>query len=94
MGANVSNPPESGYVIVAVLLMVLICLFLPMMAMLYFDTLTLQKKTEKTEARIEKLVKNPNLAKDMGERLYETVKDKYDLTIVTKTRAEFYKSIV
>jgi glycosyltransferase involved in cell wall biosynthesis len=43
---------------------------------------------------IEKLVKNPNLVKDMGERLYETVKDKYDLNIVTKTRAEFYKSIV
>jgi glycosyltransferase involved in cell wall biosynthesis len=43
---------------------------------------------------IEKLVKNPNLAKDMGERLYETVKDKYDLNVVTKTRAEFYKSIV
>ena len=43
---------------------------------------------------IEKLVKNPNLAKDMGERLYETVKDKYDLNIVTKARAEFYKSII
>jgi glycosyltransferase involved in cell wall biosynthesis len=43
---------------------------------------------------IEKLVKNPNMAKDMGERLYETVKDKYDLNVVTKTRAEFYKSIV
>jgi glycosyltransferase involved in cell wall biosynthesis len=43
---------------------------------------------------IEKLVKNPNLAKDMGERLYETVKDTYDLNVVTKTRAEFYKSIV
>ena len=43
---------------------------------------------------IEKLIKNPNLAKDMGERLYETVKDKYDLNIVTKNRAEFYKSIV
>jgi len=43
---------------------------------------------------IEKLVKNPNLAKDMGERLYETVKDKYDLNIVTKTRAEFYKLII
>jgi predicted ATP-grasp superfamily ATP-dependent carboligase len=28
------------------------------MAMLYFDTLTLQKKAERTEARIEKLVKN------------------------------------
>jgi len=43
---------------------------------------------------IEKLVKNPNMAKDMGERLYETVKDKYDLTNVTKDRAEFYKSII
>jgi glycosyltransferase involved in cell wall biosynthesis len=43
---------------------------------------------------IEKLVKNPNLAKDMGERLYETVKDKYDLNVVTKARAEFYKSIL
>jgi hypothetical protein len=26
--------------------------------------------------------------------LYETVKDKYDLNIVTKDRAEFYKSIL
>lgn len=43
---------------------------------------------------IEKLVKNPNLAKDMGERLYETVKDTYDLNVVTKSRAEFYKSII
>jgi len=43
---------------------------------------------------IEKLVKNPNMAKDLGERLYETVKDKYNLVNVTKERAEFYKSIV
>ena len=43
---------------------------------------------------IEKLVKNPNLVKDMGERLYETVKDVYDLKVITKNRAEFYKSIV
>ena len=43
---------------------------------------------------IEKLLKNPNMAKDMGERLYETVKDKYDLNNVTKDRAEFYKSII
>jgi glycosyltransferase involved in cell wall biosynthesis len=43
---------------------------------------------------IEKLIKNPNMAKDMGERLYETVKDKYDLNNVTKDRAEFYLSIV
>jgi glycosyltransferase involved in cell wall biosynthesis len=43
---------------------------------------------------MEKLIKNPNMAKDMGERLYETVKDKYDLNVVTKDRAEFYKSIL
>ena len=43
---------------------------------------------------IEKLIKNPNMAKDMGERLYETVKDKYDLNNVTKNRAEFYKSLI
>jgi glycosyltransferase involved in cell wall biosynthesis len=43
---------------------------------------------------IEKLVKNPNLIKDMGERLYETVKDIYDLKVITKNRAEFYKSII
>jgi hypothetical protein len=30
----------------------------------------------------------------MGERLYETVKDVYDLNKVTKDRAEFYKSLI
>ena len=43
---------------------------------------------------IEKLIKNPNMVKDMGERLYETVKDTYDLNVVTKNRAEFYKSLI
>lgn len=43
---------------------------------------------------IEKLLKNPNMVKDMGERLYETVKDKYDLNKVTSDRAQFYKSIL
>ena len=43
---------------------------------------------------IEKLVKNPNMIEDMGERLYETVKDTYDLTTITKNRAQFYKSLV
>ncbi len=43
---------------------------------------------------IKKLVQNPNLIKDMGEKLYETVKDTYKLQNVTKTRSEFYKSIV
>ena len=43
---------------------------------------------------IKKLVTNPNLITDMGERLYETVKDTYDLRVVTKTRCEFYKSLI
>jgi len=43
---------------------------------------------------ITMLVKNPNFAKDMGERLYETVKDKYELSIVTKNRAEYYKTLI
>jgi len=43
---------------------------------------------------IEKLLNNPNMVKDMGERLYETVKDKYDLNNVTKDRASFYKSVI
>jgi len=43
---------------------------------------------------IKKLKQNRNLVTDLGERLYETVKDTYDLNNVTKTRAEFYKSIV
>jgi glycosyltransferase involved in cell wall biosynthesis len=43
---------------------------------------------------IEKLVKNPNWVKDLGERLYETVKDTYDLNKVTKDRAELYKSLI
>ena len=43
---------------------------------------------------IKKLVDNPNMITDLGERLYETVKDKYHLNTVTKTRAEFYKSLI
>jgi len=41
-----------------VLLMLLVCLFLPLLAMLYFDTLKVQKQVERTEARIEKLLKD------------------------------------
>jgi glycosyltransferase involved in cell wall biosynthesis len=43
---------------------------------------------------IKLLVNNPNLIKDLGERLYETVKDRYELSNVTTTRAEFYKSLI
>lgn len=42
---------------------------------------------------MKKLIQNPNWAADLGERLYETVKDKYDLNIVTDHRAQLYKSL-
>lgn len=42
----------------------------------------------------KKLVDNPNWAFDLGQRLYETVKDTYDINKVTDTRAEFYKSLI
>jgi len=43
---------------------------------------------------IKFLVNNPNLIVDLGERLYETVKDTYDLRNVTKNRASWYKSLI
>lgn len=43
---------------------------------------------------IKKLVDNPNMITDLGERLYETVKDTYDLNNVTRTRSQFYKSLI
>jgi len=43
---------------------------------------------------MKKLIQNPTWAEDLGERLYETVKDTYNLNNVTKTRAELYKSLI
>jgi len=43
---------------------------------------------------VKKLIQNPNMITDMGERLYETVKDTYHLKTITKNRAEFYKTLV
>jgi glycosyltransferase involved in cell wall biosynthesis len=40
------------------------------------------------------LIDNPQMVKDMGEKLYETVKDKYDLNNVTKVRFEAYKNLL
>jgi len=44
--------------------------------------------------RMQKLINNPELIKDMGEALYETVKDKFDLHRVTKRREEWYKTLI
>jgi hypothetical protein len=57
LGLNVRHSSESGYVAVAVLMMIFACLILPLMVMLYFDSLNCQKKSELSEARIEKLLK-------------------------------------
>lgn len=43
---------------------------------------------------MKKLIQNPNWAYDLGERLYETVKDTYSLEKVTKDRAQLYKTLI
>ena len=43
---------------------------------------------------MKKLVENPNMIEDLGNRLYETVKDTYSLKKVCKNRVEFLKSII
>ena len=43
---------------------------------------------------IKKLVQNPEMITELGERLYDTVKDKYNLKNVTRDRAEWYKNLV
>lgn len=58
LGPDVRNISESGYVIAVALLMLLFCLLLPIMLFMYFDILKVQKQAERTEARIEKVLKN------------------------------------
>jgi glycosyltransferase involved in cell wall biosynthesis len=43
---------------------------------------------------IKKLVENPDMIKELGLRLYDTVKDTYDLNKVSDKRADFYKSLI
>lgn len=43
---------------------------------------------------MKKLIDNPNMIEDLGNKLYETVKDKYSLKNVSKDRVEFFKSII
>jgi glycosyltransferase involved in cell wall biosynthesis len=43
---------------------------------------------------MKRLIENPNMILDLGERLYETVKDTYSLKKVCKDRVEFFKSII
>lgn len=43
---------------------------------------------------IKRLIDNPNMIEDLGNRLYETVKDKYSLKKVCQDRVDFLKSII
>lgn len=43
---------------------------------------------------MKRLVDNPNMIEDLGNRLYETVKDKYSLVTVSENRTQFFKSII
>lgn len=43
---------------------------------------------------MKKLIENPNMIEDLGNRLYETVKDKYSLVNVSIDRTQFFKSII
>jgi glycosyltransferase involved in cell wall biosynthesis len=43
---------------------------------------------------MKRLIENPNMIGDLGNKLYETVKDTYSLKKVTKDRVEFFKSII
>ena len=54
-----------------------------------------EKRNHKDWAKqMKRLVDNPNMIEDLGNRLYETVKDKYSLKNVSKDRVEFLKSII
>jgi glycosyltransferase involved in cell wall biosynthesis len=53
------------------------------------------KKNHKQWAQhMKKLIENPNMIEDMGNRLYETVYPKYSLRKVSQDRVEFFKSII
>lgn len=44
--------------------------------------------------QMKRLIDNPNMIEDLGNRLYETVKDTYSMSKVCKDRVEFLKSII
>lgn len=43
---------------------------------------------------MKRLIKNPSAIEDLGEKLYETVKDRYHINTVTHQRKEFYVALI
>jgi glycosyltransferase involved in cell wall biosynthesis len=54
----------------------------------------IKRNHKEWSAHIKRLMNSPAMREDLGNKLYETVKDKYSLRVVTKQRSDFYKSIV
>ena len=52
------------------------------------------KNHKQWQKHMKKLVENPEMIKDLGERLYDTVKYTYSQQKVCKDRVEFLKSII
>lgn len=53
------------------------------------------KRNHKDWAKhMKRLIENPNMVEDLGNRLYETVKDKYSLKNVCNDRVQFFKTII
>jgi glycosyltransferase involved in cell wall biosynthesis len=53
-----------------------------------------RKNHKQWAQHIKRLIENPKMVEDLGNRLYETVKDKYSLMKVSKDRVQFFKSIL
>jgi glycosyltransferase involved in cell wall biosynthesis len=43
---------------------------------------------------LKRLIQEPEMIKTFGDNLYNTVKDKYSLDVVTKERADYYKKLL
>ena len=54
----------------------------------------LVRKPDDWARHMRTLIHEPELRKELGENLFKTIKDRYDLRVVNKKRAEFYRKIV
>ena len=52
------------------------------------------KKPKDWLKHMRALINDPQMGREIGENLYKTIKDKYDIRNENKKRAEFYKKIV
>lgn len=53
-----------------------------------------RKSHKQWHQHMKRLIESPNLVEDLGNKLYETVKDTYSHDKVNKDRTEFFKSII